>query len=391
MRQVTAEIELTPIEVLNEEAVTRYVVNCGGTRSSKTFSILQCLYFKASQDSSGRLYSVVSETMPHLKRGAERDFFSFLSRYDMYCPENHNKTDHIYKVGRSLIEFFSADSMDKVHGPGRDVLFYNEIQNSDYETFFHLVQRTRDQVYVDYNPTHEFWIYPKLLNNPTYKKDITFIHSTIMDNPFITDAIKKDVLRRAEIDENYRKVYLEGVPGVLEGLVFRFVQSSLPQEARFLCYGLDFGYSVDPTSLVAIYIQGNNLYFDERIYQTGLTNADIGGLMSELGVKKGFDEIYADSSEPKSITDLQRQGFNVRAVRKGSDSIRAGIDIMRQYNLHLTKNSINGIKEFRGYHWVIKEGRPAEPSKVMNHFVDACRYGVMMKLGNFTYSDLLLT
>lgn len=387
------EIETTPIFLKNLESKKRYVINQGGTRSSKTYSILQALYFKAKADKTPRLYSVVSETMPHLSRGAMRDFKNFLIKYSLYNPADENKTSHIYTVGLSQIEFFSADSMDKVHGPGRNVLFCNEIQNIDYETFFHLSQRTTDQIFCDFNPTHDFWIFENYLNNHDYKEDIEFIHSTIADNAFCPPEIRKDVLRRAKRDDNYRKVYLEGIPGVLEGLIFNFSQAEIPLEAKLLCYGLDFGYSVDPSAVVAIYKHNDNLYLDEKIYQTELNNAELGRLMMESGIKKGYDEIFADSSEPKSINELKLQGFNIKPVKKGTDSIRVGIDIMKQYSLNITKQSLNGIKELRSYHWIKdKDGKDTQkPTEVMNHFIDASRYGCMMKLGKMVFSDYYAT
>jgi len=372
------EIQSTRIFKLNQAAKTRFVFNQGGTRSGKTFSLMQLAWLIASQE-NGKIISIVSETMPHLKKGAMRDFFQFLTSCNLYDPKAHNKTDNIYRVGTSIIEFFSADSSDKVHGPGRDYLFVNEIQNLTYETFFHLAQRTNIRVYADYNPTHSFWVYPNFINEPEYVSDLTYIHSTIYDNPFVSDAIKKDVLIRAAKDSNYRKVYLEGEPGTLEGLVFETfnIIGGMPEGLNYV-YGLDFGYSNDPTALVRIAIKGENIFLDECIYRTGLTNSDIVALFKDHNIKPAYDEIIADSAEPKSIEEIKRAGYNIKPAVKGADSITNGISLIKQYNINITQRSTNIIKEFRNYAWVMdKNGNPTnKPSDVFNHSHDAIRYGV---------------
>ena len=371
-------LQATRIYQRNSDAQTRYVFNQGGTRSSKTYSLMQ-LAFLLCGKVDNKVISVVSETMPHLKKGAMRDFFAFLNKYNLYNPANHNKSDNIYKVGNSIIEFFSADSSDKVHGPGRDYLFVNEIQNLTYETFFHLAQRTNVRIYADYNPTHKFWVYPKYIDEPEYKDDLTYIHSTILDNPFVSEAIKKDVLIRAQNDTNYRKVYLEGVPGTLEGLIFESfnIIEQLPDGLNYV-YGLDFGYTNDPTALVKIAVKENKLYIEELIYRTGLTNSDIIALMKQSGVRISYDEITADCAEPKSIAEKYREGLNIKPAEKGADSIVYGIDKIKQLRMNVTKGSTNLIKELRNYSWVMdRDGNPTnKPADVFNHGLDATRYGL---------------
>lgn len=164
----------------NLKADTRFVFNPGGTRSSKTYSLGQLMYFIAGKK-QGSVISVVSETMPHLRKGAMRDFFSWLQNENIYEPKNHNRTENIYTIGKSIIEFFSVDDLGKVHGPGRDYLYCNEIQNIKYETFFHLAARTSERVYADYNPTSYFWADTEFIENPEMKDRVTVIRSTYKD------------------------------------------------------------------------------------------------------------------------------------------------------------------------------------------------------------------
>jgi phage terminase large subunit len=361
------------------KAKTRYVFCEGGTRSAKTFSINQVLYAIAVEATKPTVISIVSETMPHLKRGAMRDFFNWLISCKLYNPKNHNKTDNTYKVKKSTIEFFSADSPDKVHGPERDYVFINEVQNIKYEIFFHLAQRTRIRIFADWNPTEELFVHTKFLNDPQYKDDITYIHSTIFDNPFVSEEIKKDVLRRANVDDLYRTVYLEGKIGIREGLIFKNWDQvdKLPEKGK-VKFGLDFGFTNDPSALIKVVETDNARYVDELLYQTEMLNRDIIKRMKKIGILENYDEIIADSAEPKSIEEIKRAGFNIKGAYKGPDSIKSGIDRIKSKQLYVTKRSINVIKELRNYSWVLdKDEKPTnKPIDGFNHALDALRYAI---------------
>ena len=370
-------------------ATTRYVLNEGGTRSGKTYTINQVLYSIAALSEKPIIISIVSETMPHLKRGAMRDFFVFLTANNLYIPSNHNKTDNVYRINKSMIEFFSADSPDKVHGPERDYLFVNEVQNISYETWFHLAQRTRVRVFADWNPTHQLFIHTKLLNDPQYEGDYTYIHSTIHDNPFVSEEIKKDVLRRANVDDRYRTVYLEGKIGMREGIVFEAWQQVDGLPDGKIKFGLDFGYSNDPTVLVKVVETDDAWCVDELIYQPGMLSRDIAGRLSTL-TKKNYDVIIADSADPRLIDELRTYGHNVKPAIKGADSINAGIDKIKTKRLCVTKRSINLIRELRNYAWETnKDGLPTnKPIDAFNHAIDAVRYAISTKK-NTTEPDAL--
>jgi phage terminase large subunit len=365
------------IEVENDHNFLITKQNIVSHNSGKTYSMNQVLFSIAAEATKPTVISIVSETMPHLKRGAMRDFFNWLIQCEIYNPKNHNKSDNSYRIDDSIIEFFSADSPDKVHGPERDYLFVNEVQNIKYEIFFHLAQRTRVRVFADWNPTEELFVHTKFLNDPQYKDDITYIHSTIFDNPFVSEEIKKDVLRRANVDDLYRTVYLEGKIGIREGLIFKnWHQVDRLPERGAVRFGLDFGYTNDPSTLIKVVETDDGRYVDEMFYQTEMLNRDIVKAMKRMNVRENYDEIIADSAEPKSIQEIKDAGFNIKGAEKGQDSIRAGIDRIKSKQLFVTKRSINIIKELRNYSWVMdKDGKPTnKPIDGYNHACDAIRY-----------------
>ena len=366
---------------------TRIIANKGGTSSSKTFSILQLLMVVAAKHN--KLISVVSETLPHLKRGAMRDFFTILDSEGAYHERYHNKSDNIYQMNDSKIEFFSADSPDRVRGPRRDILFVNECNNIPWSTIEQLMVRTNECIFFDWNPTDTFWYEEKILN----REDQIHIHSTYMDALNILPAgiikeieARKPVYKGKELisgDENWWRVYGLGETGSIEGLVFNNweIVDEMPDEYKCLGYGLDFGFTNDPTALVEMGQQGGVLWLDEKIYETGLTNDDIFIKAKKKKVDTSLDTI-ADSAEPKSIEELYRMGWNVKPVVKGKDSINSGIDLLKTYKLKVTKRSVGLIKELRNYKWAVdKYGKALnKPIDSFNHSIDAVRYMALMKL-----------
>lgn len=384
-------MNLTNTFYKNIEAKTRYIINQGGTWSSKTYSIIQLLIMKA-QKYDNLLISVVSESVPHLKRGALKDFQEIMINAGQFDYNAWNKTDSVYLFANgSKIEFFSADNPAKVHGGRRDILYFNEIQNNAYEIFYQLAMRTKQTIYCDYNPTSTFWIHERYLDNPEYSDQITYIHSTYKDNPYIPEAVVKDILTRAESDENFRKVYLEGIPGSLEGLIFTNYElvDEMPEEYKWKCYGMDFGYSNDPTTLLDIRYSQGALWIDELIYEAGLVNTpnpqnmkNIVDLLRQYEVPK-TTEIIADSAEMKSISEIGSYGFWIIPAVKGQDSVNSTIDLIKRYPLKITKRSQNTIKEVRNYRWKVdKNGNALNvPIDNFNHSLDPLRYVGFYKLG----------
>jgi phage terminase large subunit len=357
----------------------RLAINEGGTSSTKTWSILQLLIRIARRTANKLIISIVSESMPHLKRGCIRDFISMLG--DGFEEKRWNRSDHIYSFDKSDLEFFSADQPDRLRGGRRDILFLNECNNQNYDAFMELYIRTRLFAFLDYNPVSEFWVHEKgLINDP----QTVFIHSTYLDGvnvlpKFIIDKIESQKGK----DPNWWNVYGLGLIGNVEGLVHpKFSQCDELPEGGKRFFGMDFGYSNDPTVLVENVALGDDLFSDQLIYEKGMTNDAIAKRMEQLGVRKGYDEIFADCAEPKSIEEIHRYGFNIKPAPKGKDSLETGIQKVNQYRQHWTKRSLECIKEQRNYRYVVdKNGKiTPKPSDEWNHGMDARRYGVISKM-----------
>lgn len=357
------------------KAKERIIVSRGGSSSSKTYSTLQLLYLIANKH-QGCIISIVSESLPHLKRGAMRDFFKILLDAGLYSEAYHNKSDNSYSIGKSLIEFFGADNASKMRGARRDYLFINECNNVSYETFNQLEIRTRKRIYLDYNPVSSFWVDDSVL----MRDNVFFLQSTYRDNQFLEQSIIDAIEARKFSDPNWYKVYGMGEIGSNEGLVITNwgLVDSFPQDAKKQTIGLDFGYTNDPTACIKIGLYNGEIYVDELFYQTHLTNSEIINKLKQHSIQ---DEIFADSSEPKSIDEIYKSGFNIKPVIKGKDSILNGIDILKRYRINVTKNSLNLIKELRNYTWQQdKDGKWLnKPIDNYNHAIDALRYAAIMK------------
>ena len=356
----------------------------GGTSSSKTFSIIPLLISYAIENPMSEI-SIVSESIPHLKRGAIKDFQKIMILCDLYKDSQFNKSDLKYRFKNgSYIEFFSVDQPDKLRGARRDILFVNECNNIDFESYQQLSVRTKKFIYLDYNPTNEFWVHTELMNDI----DTDFVVLTYKDNEALDVAIVKEIEKAKEKAktssywENWWNVYGLGQLGSLEGVIFNNWQiiDNIPGEANLLGFGLDFGFSNDPSSLIAVYEWNNKIICDERIYSTGLLNTDIIRLMTQ---DKRLP-IWADSAEPKSIEEIRRAGFNIKSVEKGKDSIVYGISVLQDKEILVTKPSINLIKELRSYSWdKDKAGKKLnKPIDDFNHAIDALRYFAMMHFKN---------
>lgn len=348
---------------------------CGGTSAGKTISIMQILISKAIDDKRPTLTSVVSESFPHLKKGAMRDFKNIMQEHNYWDDKSWNATDSIYTFqSGSKIEFFSADQPSKVRGPRRERLYINECNNVDYEAFDQLEVRTNLEVWLDWNPTYEFWFYTNVLNN---RDDIDFITLTYKDNEGLPENIVKSIEMRKS-NKQWWRVYGEGKLGEVEGRIYTGWQTldEIPFEARLEGYGLDFGYTNDPTAIVAVYYYNGGYILDEKCYRKGMSNRDIADLLNSLP----YGLVVADSSEPKSIDDIKSYGVAIVAADKsGTKSkpyLKTSIGHVQDQKISVTKGSINLIREYRRYLWKVdKDGRTLnEPDGGYDHALDAARY-----------------
>lgn len=345
----------------------------GGTSAGKTISILQILIDYA-QSTDGQLISVVSESFPHLRRGAMRDFLNIMQAQGYFKDELWSKTDYTYAFETgSKIEFFSADQPGKVRGPRRDVLFVNEANNIPYEAFDQLRIRTRKTIWLDWNPTSEYWWYTEVA--PHYEHD--FLTLTYLDNEALDPGIVADI-ESHQHNKNWWQVYGLGQLGEVESRIYTgwaFIDD-IPHEARLERRGLDFGYTNDPSALVDIYSYNGGLILDERLYRKGMLNKPIADFINGLDLPATL--VIPDSSEPKSIDELRLYGVNALGAQKGQGSLLQGIQYVQGQRISVTKRSVNLIREYRSYLWQTdKDGKIINvPQGGNDHALDAARYGM---------------
>jgi len=363
---------------------SRIKVIQGGTSASKTFSILAILIDKAIKTPNLEI-SIVSESIPHIRRGTNKDFLKIMKETGRYIPSHYNKTLLRYEFSNgSYIEFFSADDESRLRGARRNILYLNECNNINYDAYLQLSIRTDGDIYLDYNPTSKFWVHSEVINQP----DSELLVLTYKDNEALSEEIVKilesnrEKAKTSSYWENWCKVYLDGEIGSVEGTIFTDYEiiDKIPEEASLIGYGLDFGFAQDPAALISVYKYNDDIVVDEVIYQTGLLNSELSNLMKSYEVK---GEIFCDSAEPKSIAELKRLGHQVKPVEKGKDSVNYGIQILQQKHMLVTKRSINLLDEFSKYMWKKNRDGGYDPTPIdaFNHGCDALRYLAMMKLG----------
>ena len=353
----------------------------GGTSAGKTFGILPIEIDYAARNPNTET-SVVSESIPHLRRGALKDFENIMRFTNRWREGAFNKSLLKYTFANgSYIEFFSADQPDRLRGARRHRLYVNEANNITWDAYMQLAIRTRDSIHIDFNPTHEFWYHNEIIGDDDWEEVVL----AYKDNEALSESIVKEIEKAKEKAKtsdywaNWWKVYGLGQTGSLEGVIFNNwkIIDVLPPEARLIGLGLDFGYSNDPTAIVEIYKYNDTRILNEICYKTGMVNHDIANVLNKSAT------IYADSAEPKSIEEIRRHGIDIRPVKKGADSIKFGIQTMQNQKYLVTSNSVNLIKELRYYSWD-KDKTGAKLNKPIdnfNHAIDAVRYHEMMNIG----------
>ncbi len=345
----------------------------GGTSASKTISIIIYLIALAQKDEEPTLTSIVSESFPHLRRGAERDFLMIMKEHRYFKDKQWDKTNHIYSFETgSQIEFFSVDQPEKVRGARRDRLFINEANNIPFNAFEELEVRTKDIIFIDYNPTNEFWLFTDVIPKRT---DTETVVLTYKDNEALSPEIIASIEQRKN-RKDWWQVYGLGLLGELEGKIYKDwkIIDEVPHEASLERYGLDFGYSNDPSALIAIYKYNSGYILDEIAFSKGLSNKQIVDIIQS----QATSIVVADCSEPKSIDEIKSYGIPIVASQKGKDSVRSGIQFVQRQRISMTKRSIDLIKEFRNYLWETdKDGKILNiPEHQFSHSMDAVRYAL---------------
>ena len=304
-----------------------------------------------------------------------RDFFSVLNEFGLYDENNHNKSTHEYTLQGNLIEFIGIDQSQRVRGRKRDILWCNETNELEYDDFFQLNIRTAEEVYCDYNPSDEYhWIYEKILP----RKDCQFRKFTIFDNPYAPEGIKSEILALKDQDENLWKIYGLGERGQAKDLIFtNWDIQPFPRVCNYYRYGLDFGYN-HPSVILFVGVKEKDIYVDEILYQTHLTNQDLINKMLSENIEKNV-LIRADSAEPDRIKEISYAGFAVEGAKKSSYSVKDGIDTLKRCQIHITAGSINVLKEIKNYRWK-KDKKTSrildEPIPFRDDGMDAMRYAV---------------
>lgn len=366
-----------------QKSKTKITIEQGGTRSGKTYNILLWLIFDYCTKNNGKTITICRKTFPSVRASVMRDFLDILKQHRIYSEDFHNKSNSEYALFGNLVEFISLDQPQKVRGRKRDVLFINEANELFFEDWQQLVFRTTEKIILDYNPSDEYsWIY----DNVIPRKDAEFFKTTYLDNPFLDSSIQKEIELLRETDEAYWQIYGLGERGISKSTIFQYYEvNKIPEDAKFISYGMDFGYVNDPTVLVSVYQKDYNLYCKEHFYQTKMTANDIFHKLKEIGVNK--DAVFCDSAEPRLIDELRRMGLNTRPTIKGRDSVNAGIDLLKRYKLHITTDSHNMIQEFRNYKWVEDKGGKLTnvPRDANNHTIDSLRYATYNMLSKPNY------
>jgi len=347
----------------------------GGTRSGKSHSALQWLIVTALS-TPNTITSVVRKSFPSMRVSILRDFQTIMKELGIYSEESYSSTEHIYYFDNgSLIEFLSIDNAEKRKGTSRDYLFIDECNELSREDYFQLFIRTRIKTIIAYNPSFgtNNYIFNEIQTHPESDLHI----STFRDNPFLEQNIIDEIERLKYTNPEYYKIYGLGLPGNNVGTIFSITLiDEIPEDSDFIAFGMDYGYSIDPTTLVTVSKKDNNLYIDELLYKTNMVTGDIINYLK--GLDLGRNEIYADSAEGRLIEEIYRAGFNIKPAKKGPDSVRIGIDLMMNYKLHVTKRSKNMIREFGEYVWMVDKNGNFEnkPVDYSNHTIDAIRYAV---------------
>jgi phage terminase large subunit len=357
------------LEALNNTDV-RFIIEQGGSRSSKTYSLCQMIIVYCLT-TPNKIISIIRKTFPTLRGTVMRDFFEVMNELNLYQVNQHNKTENIYRFPNgSMVEFFGADNEQKLRGRKRDILWINEANELNFEEFTQLNMRTTEKLIFDFNPSENFhWLYDLIM-----RKESVLIHSTYKDNPFLGESQINEIEELINYDESYYRIYALGEKGAAKTTIYthwKYFEGDI-ETADMTIYGVDFGYN-HPNCLIECKFKGNDVYVKELIYQSGLTSDDLVQRIKDLNIDKRL-EIICDGARPEMIEDIKRAGFNAKVAIK---EVKKGIDSVKSSGLFIDKSSVNLIKEIGSYKWktdgdIILD----EPVKKYDESMDAMRYAI---------------
>ena len=369
-------IQTTKVFEEIENNIDNYrMISCrGGSRSGKSFNICIWLVVYALRN-TGKTISIVRKNFPSLKGSIMRDFIEVLDMFGKYNPDDMKKQEMYYELNGNIIQFINAEDEQKLRGRKHDICFINEANEISFNEYTQLSIRTTEKLIIDYNPSDiDSWIYEEEDKDTCY-----WFKTTFLDNPFLEQAVKDEILSLKEKDDNLYRVFTLGERGIARSLVLNKYteETEIPPQAKLLGYGMDFGYT-DPNTLVSIYKMGEHLYFKELIYESNLTISDLIYRMTQLEMDR-TDTIWADSSQPAAIEEIRRNGFNIKPTKK--TTIEYGLQLLKRHYIHIV-SSPNIVKEFNSYKYKTdKDGKIlGVPEDKNNHSIDALRYCVEMEL-----------
>lgn len=369
--EITIDTTITFDNIINSVARTTHHI--GGTRSGKTYAIIQYLIVEALQNP--QTITIVRKTIPSLKKTVMKDFKDIMFGLDLWDDERMNIADRIYNFSNgAMVQFMNTDDPDKLRGLKSDILFIDEANEVDEDAHFQLSIRTTGKIILAYNPTISPYHWLRQM------QDCERFTTNYKDNIYLPKEMVKSIEDLQTKNPKLWKIYGLGEYAANDKAIYQF-EVVEDFDAEFVAFGLDWGYGGDELALVAVFKEGDNLYLEELIYEKGMVMKDIADRLNKLDINKSY-EIFCDSSEPRSIEELYRYGFNAKPVKKGPDSIRFGISVLQNYKLHILKTSTNLINEMYGYQYATdKHGYTTDtPEGGLDHLLDAARYVAMMKL-----------
>ena len=364
------EIKATGVFQKLSKTTKRFVLSVGSSRSSKTYSMMQWIIIQCLQRQGEGIYiSIVRSSFPSLRRTVYREFVDMLKKYKLYSIHKHNRTEHIIDIAGNYVEFFSLNDSQKIRGAERNILYLNEVNEIDWESAQQLFLRTKERILMDMNPSDVYHWAWKMKDND----NVDYIHSTYLDNKFLTEETVKQIESYRNIDENFWRVYGLGLPGYsIQTIYTHWKEYRQIGDWESFCYGLDVGWS-HAMVLVKAYFKENRVWIKQEVYQTSLTSADLIKIMKDKKIDEDAD-IWVDSAAPTMIEDLRRAGFN---AKKADKSVKEGIDLIRSKELNISSSSIGIIEEIKRYQWRMKgEEIIYEPVKAFDDGMDAMRYAI---------------